>query len=85
MTTRRRFLLGSAGAAAGARAPVGGDAVALALVELVVGGASQPHLVRAAPGRRDVLLLTVPGLGQPIVPRARVRGAARGTLLLQRL
>lgn len=66
-------------------APAGGDAVALTQVELVVGGASQPHLVRPAPGRRDVLLLTVPGLGQAIVLRARVRGAARGTLLLQRL
>jgi hypothetical protein len=40
--------------------------------------------VRPAHGRRDVLLLTIPGLGQPIVLRARVRGAARGTLLLQR-
>ena len=62
----------------------GGEAVSLSEVMLTFGGAGQPHLVRAAPGRRDVLLLTIPGLGQPIVLRARVRGAARGTLLLQR-
>ena len=61
-----------------------GEPVALSDVALTIGGAPQPHLVRAAAGRRDVLLLTVPGLGQPIVVRARVRGAARGTLLLQR-
>jgi alpha-L-fucosidase len=63
----------------------GGESVTLASVELVVGGASQPHLVRRAPGRGDVLLLTVPGLGRPVVLRARVRRAARGTLLLRRL
>ena len=63
----------------------GGESVALESVELVIGGQSQPQLVRRAPGRGDVLLLTVPSLGQPIVLRARVRGAARGTLLLQRL
>jgi alpha-L-fucosidase len=63
----------------------GGEAVSLASIALTVGGTRQPHLVRAAPRRRDVLLLTIPGLGQPVVIRARVRGAARGTLLLQRM
>jgi len=63
----------------------GGESVALASVELVIGGQAQPQLVRRAPGRGDVLLLTVPALGQPIFLRARVRGAPRGTLLLQRL
>ena len=62
----------------------GGEDVSLSEVVLTLGGARQPHLVRPAHGRRDVLLLTIPGLGQPIVLRARVRGAARGTLLLQR-
>jgi alpha-L-fucosidase len=62
----------------------GGAAVSLSEVVLTLGGARQPHLVRPAPGRRDVLLLTIPGLGQPVVVRARVRGAVRGTLLLQR-
>lgn len=63
----------------------GGESVALTSVELVIGGQAQPHLVRRASGRGDVLLLTVPGLGQPIVLQARVRGAPRGTLLLRRL
>jgi alpha-L-fucosidase len=61
-----------------------GEPVALSDVALTIGGARQPHLIRPVAGRRDVLLLTIPGLGQPIVIRARVRGAARGTLLLQR-
>ena len=63
----------------------GGGAVALSGVELLVGDVRQPHLVRRAAGRADVLMLTVPGLGERIVLRARVRGAARGTLLVQRL
>jgi alpha-L-fucosidase len=63
----------------------GGEPVALSGVELLVGGVSQPHFVRRAAGRADVLVLTVPGLGERIVLRARVRGAARGTLLVQRL
>jgi alpha-L-fucosidase len=65
--------------------PTGGDPVTLRGVELLLGGTPQPHLIRPAAGRPDVLLLTVPGLGQPVVLRARVRGASRGTLLLQRL
>jgi len=65
--------------------PPGGEAVALREVQLLLGGAPQPHLARRAPGRSDVLIVTVPGLGQPIVLRARVRGAQRGTLLLQRM
>jgi alpha-L-fucosidase len=63
----------------------GGESVALSGVELLVGDVRQPHLVRRATGRADVLALTVPGLGERIVLRARVRGAARGTLLVQRL
>ena len=62
-----------------------GESVTLADVELLVGGVRQPHLVRRSAGRADVLVLTVPGLGERIVLRARVRGAARGTLLVQRL
>ena len=65
--------------------PPGGESLALDDVELLVGGVPQPHLVRRVRGRRDALVLTVPGLGQPMVLRARVRGAPRGTLLLRRL
>jgi alpha-L-fucosidase len=63
----------------------GGERMTLTDVELLVGGVRQPHLVRRATGRANVLVLTVPGLGERIVLRARVRGAARGTLLVQRL
>lgn len=62
----------------------GGAAVSLSEVVLTLGGAPQPQLVRPAAGRRDVLLLTIPGLGQPIAVRARLRGSASGTLLLRR-
>jgi len=62
----------------------GGAAVSLSEVMLTLGGARQPHLVRPARGRHDVLLLTIPGVGQPVGVRARVRGAARGMLLLRR-
>jgi alpha-L-fucosidase len=65
--------------------PAGGGSAVVEAPQLLLGGAMQPHLLRRAAGRRDVLLLTIPGLGQRIVLRARVRGAARGTLLVRRL
>ncbi len=45
----------------------------------------QPTLVRLAPGRRDVVLLTLPVTGRNVTLRARLRGAAKGTALLQRM
>jgi len=52
---------------------------------LLVGGTPQPHLLRREADRPDVLLLTLPGLGERVVLRARVRGAAAGTVLVRRL
>ncbi len=65
--------------------PAGEGSAAVEVPQLLLGGVPQPHLVRRLAGRRDVLLVTLPGLGQPVVLRARVRGVARGTLLLRRL
>jgi alpha-L-fucosidase len=65
--------------------PAGEGSAAVEAPQLLLGGVPQPHLLRRAAGRRDVLLLTVPGLGQRVVLRARVRGAVRGTLLVRRL
>jgi len=63
----------------------GGEAVTLSQVELLLDGLPQPHLLRRVPGRSDVLILTIPGLGERIILLALVRGAASGTLLVRRL
>lgn len=65
--------------------PDGGARVALRDLELLVDGAAQPTLARPASGRRDVVLLTIPGVGYRVTLRVRVQGAQRGTVLLQRL
>jgi alpha-L-fucosidase len=62
-----------------------GSSVELRDVRLDVGGKPAPHLARPAPGRHDVWLLTIPERGSRVELRARVRGATRGTVLLQRL
>jgi len=43
----------------------------------------QPTLVRNAPGRGDVVLISLPVVGRTVTLRARVRGAAKGTALLR--
>lgn len=54
-------------------------------LSVLVDGTPQPTLIRRAPGRRDVAILLVPGVGYHVILRARVRGAARGTVLLRPL
>lgn len=63
----------------------GGDAARVSGLVLLMNGVPQPQAVRAEPGRRDRFLLTIPGLGQTITLRARVRGASGGTILLRRI
>lgn len=43
----------------------------------------QPTLVRLAPGRSDVMLISLPVSGRTVTLRARVRGATKGTVLLR--
>ncbi|HEU5220358.1 MAG TPA: alpha-L-fucosidase [Gemmatimonadales bacterium] len=64
---------------------VGGGPVAVAGAELLFNGVPSPDLVRAAPGRSDVLILTIPALGQTIRLRGHVTAASRGAVLLRRL
>lgn len=52
---------------------------------LLVGGVASPHLLRPAPGRSDVWLITVPEVGKPIRFRSEVTGADRGTVLVRRI
>ncbi len=54
-------------------------------LQLLLNGVAQPQAVRAERGRADRFLLTIPGLGQTITLRGRVRGAASGTVLLRRI
>jgi hypothetical protein len=65
--------------------PDGGARLSLRDLTLLVDGAPQPTLARPAPGRHDVVILTIPGIGYHVTLRVRVQGARRGTVLLQRL
>jgi alpha-L-fucosidase len=64
--------------------PDGGESVELRAPDLRIGDVAAPQLVNAASGRRDAVLLTIPVAGSRVALRARVRGAAHGTVLLQR-
>ena len=50
-----------------------------------IGGVPEPKLLRSLPGSRDVLILTVPGIGQKIILQGRLNCAAKGTVLLRKL
>ena len=65
--------------------PQGEDAAAIKDFQLLLGGIPQPHLVRRAAGSPNVLILTVPGIGQKAEVQGQVRGAEQGTLLFRRL
>jgi alpha-L-fucosidase len=59
--------------------------VEIRTLELSVRGAPQPALARTAPGRKDAAILTIPEANDPVTIRVRLREAANGTALLQRL
>src|SRR5262249_42875846 len=65
--------------------PEGAGPVEVRTASLVFDGAAQPTLANLAPGRRDVLRLTVPVVGHKVVLRVRLRGAERGVVLFQRV
>jgi len=59
--------------------------VEIKTLELSVRGAAQPTLARMAPGRKDAAILTIPEANDPVTIRVRLREAAKGTALLQKL
>lgn len=61
-----------------------GSPVQVRDLDLRVDQNAQPNLVRLAPGRSDVVLISLPVAGRTVAIRARVRGAAKGTALLHR-
>jgi alpha-L-fucosidase len=63
--------------------PQGGGEVALENPQLLLDGVPQPNLLHQVPGSPDVLILTIPGIGQKAIIAGSVRGAERGTLLLR--
>jgi alpha-L-fucosidase len=62
----------------------GGDAVEVRDPALHIGETAAPTLANPVPGRRDALFLTIPLPDSRVTLQARVRGAASGTILLQR-
>jgi alpha-L-fucosidase len=64
--------------------PEGEMGITLRDFTLSVDGVAQHGIARPGSGRRDVMVLTLPRVGGRITVRARLRGAARGTVLLQR-
>jgi alpha-L-fucosidase len=65
--------------------PQGEGAAAIENLQLLLGGIPQPNLVRRVPGTDNVLILTLPGIGQKAEVLGLVRGAEQGTLLFRRL
>jgi alpha-L-fucosidase len=63
----------------------GNARIEIRTVELSVRGAAQPTLARMAPGRKDAAILTIPEANDPVTIRVRLREAAQGTALLQKL
>jgi hypothetical protein len=63
----------------------GGARFSIAAAEVAVGGVTQPELLARDDARPDTLVLTVPGLGQPVELRLRIEGAPAGSVLLQKM
>ncbi len=54
-------------------------------VRLQVGGAAEPQLVRRDPRASNILTLTMTEVGQKVVISGTIAGAARGTVLIQKM
>jgi alpha-L-fucosidase len=65
--------------------PESGQISAIGNVQLLLDGAPAPHLVRPERATRDVLILTITGLGKKLIVSGTIAGAERGTILLQKL
>lgn len=63
----------------------GDPRVEIRTLELSIRGTPQPALARMASGRKDAAILTIPEANDPVTIRIRLREAANGTALLQRL
>jgi alpha-L-fucosidase len=54
-------------------------------VAVQIGGVAEPKLLRPMRGSPDVLLLTIPGIGQKVILEGRLRCASGGIILLRKL
>jgi hypothetical protein len=54
-------------------------------ITVQIGGVPEPRLLRRLRAARDVLILTIPGIGQKIILQGRLNCAAKGTVLLRKL
>ncbi|MGC1871785.1 MAG: alpha-L-fucosidase [Acidobacteriaceae bacterium] len=54
-------------------------------VTVQIGGVAEPKLLRPLAGSRDVLVLTIPGIGQKVIVQGHLKCAASGTVLLRKL
>jgi len=54
-------------------------------VTVQIGGVPEPTLLRPLVGSRDVLILTMPGIGQKVILQGRLKCAATGSILLRKL
>lgn len=61
-----------------------GDPVELRELDLHVADQPASQLAHDAPGRRDAVFLSIPLANSRVILKAKVRGAGRGTILLQR-
>ncbi len=65
--------------------PEAGGPVNIVEAEILLDGISQPSFIRPEEGRSDALILTLSGTGAKVQIRAKVRGAASGSLLIKKL
>lgn len=54
-------------------------------VTVQIGGVQEPTLLRPLAGTRDVVILTIPGIGQKVIVEGRLKCAAKGSILLRKL
>jgi alpha-L-fucosidase len=54
-------------------------------VTVQIGGVREPNLLRPLVGSRDVLILTMTGIGQKVILEGRLKCAASGSILLRKL
>jgi alpha-L-fucosidase len=54
-------------------------------VTVQIGGVPEPKLLRPLRGSLDVLILTMPGIGQKVILEGRLKCAAKGSILLRKL
>ena len=53
-------------------------------VKLMLGGVSNPSLVKVSRSRRDAVVLDITGLDKSIVVTGNIEGAEAGSILLER-